>query len=96
MAKRELIDKNELLLNWEESMFLKDLTVEEKAEILTKLLDSAYVYTEQEIIKPYLEKFNTLIREHHMNDLADDEMSNFERDILNLIDNLLSEQEGEE
>lgn len=54
--KRKLIDKAQLLENWEESTFLKDLTIEEKAEILTKLLDNAYVFSDKEIVKPYFDK----------------------------------------
>lgn len=64
-----------------------------------RLLDGLSAMTEQDIVKPYLEKLKAMISEADLNKVAknyEDRFYGFQNEILQMIDNLLSEQEVEE
>lgn len=94
MAKRELIDRNNL-----ESTTIEtdDYSGNEVLDVvLMEDVKEAPVITEQEIVKPYIEKLKADI------EVAYDELDGYDPDSLgtfasridDLIDNLLSESEG--
>jgi len=101
MAKCELIDKSEVM------MFVDDIfecQCDEKEAY--ELLDNVSTITEQEIIKPYLEKLKseigkipTLTPRTHANCTYGYKLEHpqeIKKRVLDLIDNLLSEQEVKE
>lgn len=99
MAKRELIDKSEVM------MFVDDVfecQCDEKEAY--ELLDNVSTITEQEIVKPYLE---LLLKEmHSLEEINHDDnrydkgyqhgRASCEAMVNHIIDNLLSEQEVKE
>ena len=104
MAKREFVDKNDALEAVEER--IKELKADKEFNIVKEICISgvrkhildASTITEQEIVKPYLEKLKEQIenKEHEvdfMNDWADGWNSCL-NEILSVIDSLLSEQEN--
>ena len=78
---------------WIEYKRTKNSYISSGIALVIGMLNGEPTFTKQDIIKDTLDKFNVIITEHHMNNLADDELSDFERDVLTLVDNLL-EQEG--
>lgn len=96
MAKRELIDRNNLEST---TIVTDDFSGNELLDVvLMEDVKEAPVITEQEIVKPYIEKLKADI------EVAYDELDGFDPDSLgtfasridDLIDNLLSESEGKE
>lgn len=96
MAKRELIDRNNLEST---TIVTDDFSGNELLDVvLMEDVKEAPVITEQEIVKPYIEKLEADI------EVAYDELDGFDPDslgtfasrIYDLIDNLLSESEGKE
>ena len=94
MAKRELIDRNNLEST---TIATDDYSGNEVVDVvMMEDVKEAPVITEQEIVKPYLEKLRADI------ETAYDELDGYDPDALgtfasridDLIDNLLSESEG--
>ena len=94
MAKRELIDRNNLEST---TIVTDDYSGNEVVDVvMMEDVKEAPVITEQEIVKPYLEKLRADI------ETAYDELDGYDPDALgtfasridDLIDNLLSESEG--
>lgn len=94
MAKRELIDRNNLEST---TIITDDFSGNEMLDVvLMEDVKEAPVITEQEIVKPYIEKLKADI------EVAYDELDGYDPDSLgtfasridDLIDNLLSESEG--
>ena len=94
MAKRELIDRNNLEST---TITTDDYSGNEVVDVvMMEDVKEAPVITEQEIVKPYLEKLRADI------ETAYDELDGYDPDALgtfasridDLIDNLLSESEG--
>lgn len=85
MAKRELIDREKAEnITWEEPSYTDALNV--LTEVRDKIRELP-VITEQEIVKPYLEKLKEQVSHCNLCLLVNKE------DVLGFIDNLLSEQE---
>lgn len=94
MAKRELIDRNNLEST---TIVTDDFSGNEVLDVvLMEDVKETPIITEQEIVKPYLEKLKADI------EVAYDELDRYDPDALgtfasridDLIDNLLSESEG--
>ena len=94
MAKRELIDRNNLEST---TIVTDDYSGNEVVDVvMMEDVKEAPVITEQEIVRPYLEKLRADI------ETAYDELDGYDPDALgtfasridDLIDNLLSESEG--
>lgn len=92
MAKRELIDKNSIeLVSLEDSLRYMEWHKDSEVELDIK----ATIITEEEIIKPYLEKLNEHIINFPWGDTSGDFMTGVNA-VSNLIDNLLTEKGAEE
>ena len=94
MAKRELLDRNNLEST---TIVTDDYSGNEVVDVvMMEDVKEAPVITEQEIVRPYLEKLRADI------ETAYDELDGYDPDALgtfasridDLIDNLLSESEG--
>lgn len=96
MAKRELIDK-EYILNKFNKTYFDNKTVIRCAELVC---NGAPTITEEEIVKPYLEKLSKEISEAYEDDEYDgydpNALGRFEERVQELIDNLLAEKGTEE
>lgn len=94
MVKRELIDRNNLEST---TIVTDDFSGNELLDVvLIEDVKEAPVITEQEIVKPYLEKLKAMISEVNLNKVAksyEDRFYGFQNEILQMIDNLLSESE---
>ena len=93
MVKRELIDRNNLEIT---PIATDDYSGNKViATVLLEDVEKAPVITEQEIVKPYLEKLKAEIEnlEQGITSYHNDRPWVFTDEVLNLIDNLLSEQE---
>ena len=95
MAKREFIDKSEVMM-FVDDVFECQCNEKEAYE----LLDSVPTFTEQEIVKPYLDKIiehlGKLIAENMEvdgNTLIPNQYAYCYQDIIEYINNLLSESE---
>lgn len=92
MAKREFIDRKKFIGKMKQS---NGLDISERMKF-SNLIEEQRPITEQEIVKPYLEKLKADI------EVAYDELDGYDPDALgtfasridDLIDNLLSESEG--
>ena len=94
MAKRELIDRNDLDITTIET---DDFSGNEVLDVvLMEDVKEAPVITEQEIVKPYLEKLRADIdvAYYELDGYDPDSLGTFASRIDDLIDNLLSESEG--
>lgn len=93
MAKRELIDKSEVMM-FVDDVFECQCNEKEAYE----LLDSVPTFTEQKIVKPYLEKLRADIEVayYYLDGYDPDSLATFASRVDDLIDNLLSEQEVKE
>lgn len=86
MAKRELIDRNNLEST---TIVTDDYSGNEVVDVvLMEDVKEALVITEQEIIEPYLEKLKEQVSHCNLCLLVNKE------DVLGFIDNLLSESEN--
>lgn len=111
MAKRELIDRNHLLEEikklqkspWynlgKDNMVVSRALYNERKEAVEVVRDLCVndesTITEQEIVKPYLEKLKTEVEKKHTKAKQRGSVlqMNAYTDCLQMIDNLLSEQE---
>lgn len=86
MAKHELIDRKALIDNGLSKGFCEWYDEIKQAEVIT----------EQDIVKPYLEKLKTEIEKKHTKAKQTSSVlqMNAYTDCLQMIDNLLSESEG--
>lgn len=90
MAKRELIDRKqavEVVSNGFDRWHMINLLASQ---------ESIPAITEQEIVKPYLEKLKADINEMDLNRIAseyEDRFFGFQSEVLQMIKNLLSESE---
>lgn len=94
MAKRELIDRNNLEST---TIVTDDFSGNEMLDVvLMEDVKEAPVITEQEIVKPYLEKLKTEVEKKHTKAKQRGWVlqMNAYTDCLQMIDNLLSESEG--
>lgn len=94
MTKRELIDRNDLDITTIETDDFSDNKVLDV--VLIEDVEEAPVITEQEIVKPYLEKLRADIEAAYdeLDGYDPDSLGTFASRIDDLIDNLLSESEG--
>lgn len=95
MAKRELIDRNNLEST---TIVTDDFSGNELLDVvLMEDVKEAPVITEQEIVKPYLEKLKTEVEKKHTKAKQRGWVlkMNAYTDCLQMIDNLLSESEEE-
>jgi hypothetical protein len=94
MAKRELIDRNNLEST---TIVTDDFSGNELLDVvLMEDVKEAPVITEQEIVKPYLEKLKTEVEKKYTKSkqrICVLQMNAY-TDCLQMIDNLLSESEG--
>ena len=96
MAKRELIDRNNLDST---TIVTDDFSGNELLDVvLMEDVKEAPVITEQEIVKPYLEKLKTEVEKKHTKAKQRGWVlqMNAYTDCLQMIDNLLSESEVKE
>lgn len=96
MAKRELIDRNNLEST---TIVTDDFSGNELLDVvLMEDVKEAPVITEQEIVKPYIEKLKADIEVAYdeLDGSDPDSLGTFASRIDDLIDNLLSESEGKE
>lgn len=94
MAKRELIDRNNLEST---TIVTDDFSDNEVLDVvLMEDVKETPVITEQDIVKPYLEKLKTDIEKKHTKAKQRGWVlqMNAYTDCLQMIDNLLSESEG--
>ena len=94
MAKRELIDRNNLEST---TIVTDDYSGNEVIDVVAmEDIKEAPVITEQEIVKPYLEKLKTEVEKKHTKAKQRGWVlqMNAYTDCLQMIDNLLSESEG--
>lgn len=99
MAKRELISREEVLLhpfaNGKYDYKNADINFILGHESYKEWLETLPVFTEQEIVKPYLEKLKTEVEKKHTKAKQRGWVlqMNAYTDCLQIIDNLLSESE---
>lgn len=100
MAKREFISREEALLhpfaNGKYDHKNADINFILGHESYKEWLETFPVFTEQEIVKPYLEKLKADINEMDLNRIAseyEDRFFGFQSEVLQMIENLLSESE---
>lgn len=88
MTKRELIEKEELCY---ETVTTDDYSGNEILDVVLKDdIEDCHIFTEQEIVKPYLENLKEQIRYDYNRNIWG--QYEYEK-VMDLINNLLSEQE---
>ena len=95
MTKREFIDKNEIHFTCRRDCFTGNCTKCGEQTVKQYEINEMPVITEEEIVKPYLEKLNEHIINFPWGDTSGDFMTGVKA-VCNLIDNLLTEKGAEE
>ena len=100
MAKREFIETREIVyVNAPIAPILQGDSIHYEDIAFKTQIGRIHTFSEQDIVKPYLEKLKAMISEVDLNKVAknyEDRFYGFQNEILQMIDNLLSESEGEE
>ena len=100
MAKREFIETREIVyINAPIAPILQGDSIHYEDIAFKAQIGRIHTFSEQDIVKPYLEKLKAMISEVDLNKVAknyEDRFYGFQNEILQMIDNLLSESEGEE
>ena len=100
MAKREFIETREIVyVNAPIAPILQGDSFHYEDIAFKTQIGRIHTFSEQDIVKPYLEKLKAMISEVDLNKVAknyEDRFYGFQNEILQMIDNLLSESEGEE
>ena len=100
MAKREFIETREIVyVNAPIAPILQGDSIHYEDIAFKAQIGRIHTFSEQDIVKPYLEKLKAMISEVDLNKVAknyEDRFYGFQNEILQMIDNLLSESEGEE
>lgn len=88
MSKREFVDRKRVIdviidkgVNWKDILNLLNTSTE------------IPIYTEQEIIEPYLEELKSMISEIDLNEVAknyEDRFYGFQKEIMQMIDSVAS------
>lgn len=88
MSKREFVDRKRVI----DVVIDKGVTWKDILNLLNTSSEIP-IYTEQEIIEPYLEKLKAMISEMDLNKVAknyEDRFYGFQKEILQMIDNIAS------
>ena len=98
MTKREFIETREIVyVNAPISPILQGDSVHYEDIAFKAQIGRIHTFSEQDIVKPYLEKLKAMISKMDLNKVAknyEDRFYVFQNEILQMIDNLLSEQEA--